>query len=224
MATGVGRGVSTGRGKQPVRHSPIRRNPLVTDSDDDGNLLLNQLKEHIVQIESLCVYTVLFIGVMALAASISSLRPYTIALACIFLAGTRSVFRVTNPTSSVRNRLTWSATLAGLGAGIGTAVGVFVDLASFGLTAGAGTAIGLTAGAAAGAAAGDRIEKWRNEDELMERGKAFAYLYARRHKHPSLSNPQQIEKTLDEMPKYDTNSDGHWKYTIEDLEREARKP
>jgi|SRR6267142_4320301 len=193
------------------------------DSSDSSNFLLNQLKEHIVQIEALSVYTVLFIGVMSLATSVPSLQPYVVAIACIFLAGIRAVFRVTNPTSSVRNRLTWGATLAGLGGAIGTATGALVDLASFGLTAGAGTAIGLTAGAALGAAAGDRIEQWRNEDELMDRGKAFAYLFKYRHKNPELSNPMLIEKLLDTMPKYDPNKDGHFKYTIDDLKFAARR-
>jgi hypothetical protein len=197
--------------------------PKPDKPSDANDRLLEQLKEHVVQIEAINVYTVLCIGVLFLASAVDSLRPYVAILACAFLAGIRVVVRVTNPTSSARNRLTWGATLGGIGATIGTAAGALIDIASFGLTAGAATATGLGLGAAIGTAAGDRIEKWRNQDQLMERGKAFEYLYGYRHKNPRLSNPNEINNALDKVSKYDINSDGRLWYTIDDLEKEARK-
>jgi len=193
------------------------------ESGDSNRRLLEQIKEHVVQVEALNVYVVLFIGALSLVASFESLRSYAPFIACAFLASLPAVVRVTNPRSSVRNRLTWGATLGGLGAAIGTAAGALVDVAALGLTAGAFTAGGLALGAAAGAAAGDRIESWRNQDELMPRGKAFAWLYERRHQNPELSNPSQIKKILDTMPKYDPDENGQWVYAIDDLKKVARQ-
>jgi hypothetical protein len=197
--------------------------PRAATSSDSNGRRLDQLKDHVVQIESLNVYTASGIGILSLAASVDALRPFLVILACGFLAGLGAVVRVTNPTSSLRNRLTWGASLGGLGAAVGSATGALIDVAALGLTAGAFTAAGLTLGAFVGAAIGDRIESRRNQEELMERGKAFAYLYGYRHKNHRLSNPDQINKILDTIEKYDPNRDGHWHYTIEDLEKEARR-
>ena len=88
----------------------------------------------------------------------------------VLLIGLRSVVRVTNPSSAVRNALVWAAVVGGVA---GAVVGATADVLTGGLTGGQGTLLGYGAGAAAGVAAGNRIESWGTKDAMLERGEAF---------------------------------------------------
>jgi hypothetical protein len=123
---------------------------------------------------------------------------------------------VSIPPSSLRTRLTWGATLAGVGGTIGGALGLVVDIGSLGLSGGLGTLMGAAAGASVGAALALRIE---GSPVLLERGDAFDFLYDRRKRYPKVSTPQLVEKALNLISSYDKNDDGRRWYAKADLER-----
>jgi hypothetical protein len=182
-----------------------------------------KLKDHIVQIESLQIYTFIFLAVMFV---IQYVPPFSdnlflfLMVPSAFLVGLRFVIRVTNPASSVRNRLTWAAILGGA---IGAVGGAVTDIALGGLTGGQGTLVGWGLGAGAGAALGDRLESL-GKSSMMERGDAFNFLYGYRRKSPQLANPDLVNEALDNKIKaYDINQDGRLWYSRDDLEKFARR-
>lgn len=121
---------------------------------------------------------------------------------------------MTSLPSSLRTRLTWGATLAGIGGTIGGAVGLLIDIGTLGVSGGLGTLIGAAAGASVGTFLGKQIE---GSPELLEKGDAFDFLYAARNKNPKVANPQLVEAALKQIPSYDKNDDGrHW-YAKADL-------
>jgi len=188
----------------------------------DDHRLLQDLKAHIVQLESLVIYLMIAILSTYIVGAIVSPRYRFISwlVPCLFLAGTRSVVRVTNPSSSLRSRLTWGATLAGVGGTLGGAVGLLVDIGTLGISGGLGTVIGVSVGASAGAALGNKIE---GSDELIEKGDAFDFLYAKRKKRPWVSSPQMVEQALKQIPSYDKNDDGRRWYAKADLKQFLQK-
>jgi hypothetical protein len=121
---------------------------------------------------------------------------------------------VTTLPSSLRTRLTWGATLAGIGGAIGGAVGLLIDIGSLGVSGGLGTIIGAAAGTSVGAFLGKQIE---DSPELLEKGDAFDFLYAARNTNPKVANPQLVEAVLKQIPSYDKNDDGRKWYAKADL-------
>jgi hypothetical protein len=180
------------------------------------------LKAHVVQVESLQIYTIIFVGVLF---AVERVPPFAgndfllLLTASAFFVGLRVVVRVTNPKSSLRSRLTWAAVVGGAA---GTVAGALADLATGGLTLGQGTLAGWAAGAAAGAAIGDRVEGWGKD--MVERGEAFDYLYQHRKRAAHLASPRLIEEALDRhVPSYDVNQDGRRWYSKEELAAFARE-
>jgi hypothetical protein len=179
------------------------------------------LKNHVVQIETLQLYTFIFIGVLF---AIERVPPFAgnefllLLVVSVFFVGLRLVVHVTNPKSSMRSRLTWAAVVGGT---TGTVLGAVADVASGGLTLGQGTLAGWAAGAAAGAALGDRIEGWGKD--MVERGEAFAYLHQHRRRAPHLADPGAVDAALEHhIPSYDINQDGRRWYAKEDLRKFVR--
>lgn len=128
---------------------------------------------------------------------------------------------VTNTPSSLRSKLTWFATLGGIGGTIGGAVGLLVDIGSAGLSGGAGTLIGAVVGGSIGAALSKRFE---NSSALLEKGDAFDFLYAAHHKNPKVANPRLVEEALVQIPSFDKNDDGRRWYAKADLEQFLATP
>jgi len=178
--------------------------------------LLHQLKEHVVQLESLVTFLVIVNVVLYLLPEFRLQLPVWL-IPCLLLILLRPIMRVMNPSDDTRNRLVW----AGVGAGIGGTIGGAIDVATFGLTLGQGTLLGMTLGGALGGALGKTIE--RNPEKLLERGEAFDYLYKFRRRNPKLANPHLIDKALDNSIQYfDKNKDGREWYAIEDLDQYIR--
>jgi uncharacterized membrane protein len=196
--------------------------PMPVDPRPSSSRELANLKDHVVQIESLQVYTFIFLAVMFVVQHVPPFSDNLFLLLLItsaFLVGLRLVIRVTNPASSVRNRLTWAAILGGA---VGAVCGAAADIATGGLTAGQGTVLGWGVGAGAGAALGDRLENL-GKSVMMERGDAFNYLYGYRRRNPRLANPTLVNEALDnKITAYDINQDGRRWYSKEDLENLAR--
>jgi hypothetical protein len=182
---------------------------------------INDLKNHVVQIEALQVYTVIFIGVLF---AVERVPPFAgnvfllLLVVSVFFVGLRMVVRVTNPKNSMRSRLTWAAVVGGAA---GTVIGAVTDIVSGGLTLGQGTLGGWAVGAGVGAALGDRIEGWGKD--MMERGEAFEFLRQHRRRAPHLANPGAIDTALENaIPSYDINQDGRRWYAKEDLQKFIR--
>ena len=190
------------------------------DYEKKTYFLLVQLKEHIVQIESLATYLFFSLAIMYLIDEIGIPIP-KIFIILILMIGYKFVMRVTNPNSSIRNRLTWATAIGGF---VGVVVGAATDIATGGLTLGQGTLIGASGGAAIGAAFGDKIENLANRKRFLERHEAFDYLFDYRNKHPRLSNPHMIEHVLDnDIPYFDRYNDGRKWYIKDDLKKFVRR-
>jgi len=176
---------------------------------------ISELREHVVQIEALLAYVLLITVGLFVASSLAGSVPALIWLApAVALAGWQSVLRVTNPSSDIRDRLSWAATFGGFAGG---AAGAAADIFTGGLSAGQGTALGMAGGAAVGGAFGKWIQSWGRRDELMERGAAFKFLYEKEKRSP---RPIDIDHALDqEIPRFDINRDGRWWYKRADLEK-----
>jgi hypothetical protein len=98
---------------------------------------------------------------------------------------------------------------------------VLVDIGSAGLSGGAGTLIGAVVGGSIGAALSKGFE---DSSELLEKGDAFDFLYAARHKVPKVANPRLIAEALKRIPSFDKNDDGRRWYAKADLERFLKTP
>jgi hypothetical protein len=139
----------------------------------------------------------------------------------VLLIGLRSVVRVTNPSSGVRNALVWAGVVGGVA---GAVVGAAADVLAGGLTGGQGTLIGYGAGAAVGATTGNWIENWGRKDAMLERGEAFDHLYKHRRKKPCVANPVLVNAALDsEIQSFDKNADGRKWYAVDDLDLFIKK-
>jgi hypothetical protein len=182
--------------------------------------LLPKLKQHVVQVEALVLYT-LFAGCALLlvfqVAATFKLDFLRWLAPCATLIPLGRIVTVTNPPNTARDRLNWAAIIGG---SLGAVGGAAADIFSGGLTLAQGTLIGFGGGAAIGAAIGDKIERWRNRKDLLERGEAFELLYDKRRQNPKLANPGLINKALDNgIPFYDINSDGRKWYALDDLKQ-----
>lgn len=199
-----------------LHEGPARKPPPSPEASGIANL-----KNHVVQIESLQIYTVIFVGVLF---AVERVPPFAgnefllLLVVSVFFVGLRLVVQVTNPKSAMRSRLTWAAVVGGAA---GTVLGAVADVVTGGLTLGQGTLAGWAIGAGAGAALGDRIEGWGKD--MVERGEAFDYLYQQRRRASHLADPRAIDAALEHrIPSYDINQDGRRWYAREDLDRFVR--
>ena len=181
--------------------------------------LLDKLKDHIVQIESLLAYIILFVGGSVLVESVldaDEAKHVLKFMSLAFLAGVVRVIRVTNPTSADRNRFSWASSGGALG---GIVVGAICEILTGGLTGGEGMIWGGAGGALIGGVCGDWINGWGKQDKLLDRGQAFDFLYERKSKSMHVANGTLIEDALsNHIAKFDKNSDGRAWYARESLE------
>ena len=184
-----------------------------TQSHEVDHHLLQKLKEHVVQVEAMVTYLLICMVALYIIDKTEVRLPVWI-VPSVLLIGLRSVVRVTNPSSAVRNALVWAGVVGGIA---GAVVGATADVLSGGLTAGQGTLIGYGAGAAAGAAAGNWIEGWGKKDAMVERGEAFDFLYNHRNKFPCVANAGLVDEALSKIKSFDKNADGRRWYTMDDL-------
>lgn len=186
------------------------------ENTQSHHVSLQKLKEHIVQIEAMVTYLLLCVVALYILDKTTVQLPVWI-VPSVLLIGLRSVVRVTNPSSWVRNALVWAGVVGGVA---GAVVGATADVLSGGLTAGQGTLIGYGAGAAAGAAVGNWIEGWGKKDAMVERGDAFDFLYSYRGKLPCVANPGLVDEALDsKIRSFDKNADGRKWYAVDDLDK-----
>lgn len=184
----------------------------------DDRRLLQSLKNHILQLESLVIYLLVAVMSQFIVSATFSVRYHYLEwfVPCLFLAGTRAVVRVTNPPSGLRSRMTWLATAGGIGGTIGGAVGLLVDISTLGLSGGAGTLIGFAVGGSIGAAFGPKIE---GSPEVLDKGDAFDFLYDAHRKNSKVATPQLVEEALKQIPSFDKNDDGRRWYAKADLKQ-----
>ena len=193
--------------------------PATTDNVTNRDPLLDKLKDHIVQIESLLAYIILFVGGSVLVESVldaDEAKHVLKFMSLAFLAGVVRVIRVTNPTSADRNRFSWASSGGALG---GIVVGAICEILTGGLTGGEGMIWGGAGGALIGGVCGDWINGWGKQDKLLDRGQAFDFLYERKSKSMHVANGTLIEDALsNHIAKFDKNSDGRAWYARESLE------
>lgn len=160
----------------------------------DSNLwmkLLNDLKNHVVQIENMILAAILFSAFLSLKAplekvvgsDISFLFPF------VFLAIIPIFVRVTNPPSKLRSILTWGTSGAGLGGTIG---GGIAGAISGGLGAPAGALIGAPCGFLVGAWIGIIVDR---TPEVLTQGEAREFLIELKKVKPSLDMKTIINAT-----------------------------
>ncbi len=190
--------------------------PTNTNKAPIRDPLIDKLKEHIVQIEAMLAYIILFMGACVLINAVvepADSKKILKLLSVAFLAGVGAVVRVTNPSSTVRNRIT-SASVFGA---VGAVLGGVLDALAHGFTAGQG----MIWGGAGGAAIGTALGEWYHTDRSrpIERAVAFAYLYEKRHACRWLANPTLVQEALtSHIGSQDINEDGRKWYSYDDLD------
>ncbi|MBI4447173.1 MAG: hypothetical protein HY645_14860 [Acidobacteria bacterium] len=192
--------------QEPTQHeTPPKRDPL-----------LPEIKDHVVQLEAMLLYTLASVVVLFFVGQYAArLGALALLSPLALLAAVPAIVRVTNPRNEVRDRLNWAV---GLGGFIGLVVGATADILSGGLTLGQGTLVGAGAGAALGGTLGPNIERWRNRSDFVERGEAFEFLFKHKHAGPHVANPSLIAKALDtKIPSFDINEDRRRWYLREHL-------
>ena len=177
---------------------------------------IGKLTDHVVQLEAITSYIVILVVLTFILAQLGGAFTLPIWIVSgVMLIMLKPIIRVTNPTDSVRNRLTWAAVFGGA---LGSIAGATTDILAGGLTGGQGTLAGFSAGAAIGGVTGDWIQNWGNQDKLIGRGEAFDFLYRNRRKSPKVANPSLIDIALDnDIPSFDKDRDGRNWYAISDL-------
>jgi len=169
-----------------------------------------EVREHVVQIESVLIYVLICIVALFLAAQ-SNHNFIVWAVSIVSLIGIGQVMRVRNPASRMRTRL---LRIAG-GAATGMGTGLALDTAFGFLSLGAATAIGGIIGGIGGALA--PIEN--NEKKWLTWAEAFQMLYERKERDPRLANADKIKEILDkEIPSFDFNP-GIRTYALQDIKK-----
>ncbi len=162
-------------------------------------LVISQMKEHVVQIEAMVAY--LFVCVVALDildTAVANTR-YNFLLWLVpglFLIGLRSVVRVTNPESRIRDGIKDASTYGGI---LVVPVVAITEIVSNGAAATVGDASLIAF--VVGAVIGVLLKLRTRDDELLQRGEAFDFLYKYRNRIPELANPTLIEEVLDNNKK-----------------------
>jgi uncharacterized protein YjbI with pentapeptide repeats len=154
--------------------------------------LIDNIKRHVVQVEVMVLMVVLFQAIISIQQPLQSLVSTDILFLFpfVFLAFIPIFIRVTNPESSLRSRLTFGLSGAGIGATIG---GGITGTLTGGLGAPAGALIGAPIGFVIGAVAGPYIDGVNKK--VLTQGEAREFLIGMRRKYPSLSLEKIIEAT-----------------------------
>jgi hypothetical protein len=196
-----------------VRQEPTV--PLAKPVDD--------IKRHVVQLESLVLFVVLLQGVLLIQPIILTiLKTLAIFLTLMLLALVPTLVRVTNPESETRSRLAFGLSGAGFGGSIGGAIAGFF---SFGVGAPAGVLIGAPLGFVFGAVAGPYIDGTKKDpaSEVLTQGQAREYLIKMRKRYPDLAVEKIVDATAYPPASYDCavymfTSDGVVKCTRQALD------
>ncbi|NOT08019.1 MAG: hypothetical protein HOP28_07425 [Gemmatimonadales bacterium] len=144
----------------------------------------DNIKRHVVQLEVMVLGLAVLILIISLQPLLSTLFPFdlTTYLPLVLVALTPALVRVTNPSSSLRSRLTFG--LSGMGTG-GLIGGGAAGVATGGLGAPAGSLIGGAVGFVVGFTLGPSIDGTRVQ--VLTQGEARDILVEARRKHPGLS-------------------------------------
>lgn len=179
---------------------------------------LQDIKNHIVQIETMILGLTVFVTVLSLQQrfAVSSPDSLSFLLPFVFLVFVPAVVRVTNPPSTLRARLSWGLSGAGIGATIG---GGITGTLTGGLGAPAGALIGAPIGFVVGLFGGPFIERG---PAVMTQGEAREYVISKLKHYPGLT----IQHVIDATEMHSSNSkctvfmfvsDGVIKCTKEDV-------
>jgi uncharacterized protein YjbI with pentapeptide repeats len=181
--------------------------------------LIENIKRHVVQVEVLILVVVLFQAFLSLQQPLQSLitADLLFLFPFVFLAFIPMFIRVTNPESSLRSRLSYGMSGAGLGATIG---GGITGAISGGLGAPAGALIGAPIGFLIGAVAGPYIDGVNKK--VLTQGEAREFLIKMQKQHPDLTLEKIVEATAipylrNKCAVYMFHVDGVIKCTKDDL-------
>ena len=156
-----------------------------------GAKLLNDIKNHVVQIENMILAAILFTAVLSLKPALEKLIGPDISFLFpfVFLAIMPIFVRVTNPPSKLRSILTWGSSGAGIG---GTVGGGLAGAVSGGLGAPAGALIGAPIGFCIGAYIGTIVDK---TPDVLTQGEAREFIFKLRKMYPSLDMRTIVDAT-----------------------------
>ena len=152
---------------------------------------LQEIKNHVVQIETMILALTLFVTILSLQQRFASASPDSLSflLPFVFLVFVPAVVRVTNPPSTMRARFSWGLSGAGIGATIG---GGITGAISGGLAAPAGALIGAPIGFVVGVIGGPFIERG---PVVMTQGEAREYVIGNLKHYPGLTISRVIYAT-----------------------------
>jgi hypothetical protein len=184
--------------------------------------LILDIKRHVVQLEGMVLFAILFLAVLWLQSIVASVVSEQLALILPFtmLASLPLFVRVTNPEDTARAVLKGASTGIGVGGSIGAGI---AGTLTGGLGAPAGGLLGGLIGGIVGAIAGPWLDGQRKK--VLTQGEAQEWLVKRRKKYPDLSLDRIVAATKypsDPQSKchvFMFSSDGFPKCTREDLEK-----
>jgi hypothetical protein len=180
--------------------------------------LLQDIKNHVVQIETMILGLTLYITILSILQRfvVASQDNLLFLLPFVLLAFVPALVRVTNPPSTLRARLSWGLSGAGIGATLG---GGITGTLTGGLGAPAGALIGAPIGFLVGVFGGPVIE---GGPAVMTQGEAREYVISKLKHYPGLTIPIVVDAT--ELPPKDSKccvfmfvSDGVIKCTKKDV-------
>lgn len=157
---------------------------------NDLRKTVEDIKNHVVQIEGLILFTILIICTLSLQTKIAAVFGQGIAslVPFLFLALTPFFVQVTNPPSSIREITKWGMAGAGVGGTIGATLDPVLAPIAFGVPIGtmAGASIGFVAGALWGAPP---------STDVITQGQAREYLMGLKKKHSDLTDQIILDAT-----------------------------
>lgn len=158
-----------------------------------ANKTLQDIKRHVVQIETIGLFIILFQALLSLRQPLATLigPAYSFLLPFAFLAFLPFLIRETNPGDTVRSIVKYGTTGFGVGATIG---GGITGTLTGGLGAPAGALIGGGIGLVIGAISGPFIDR-EKKTETFTQGEARKFLIKEQKKYSSLSIETIVEAT-----------------------------
>lgn len=178
------------------------------------------IKRHTVQLEAICLSTILFVVLPQFQQALSQLVGPTAAflLPFPFLSAIAWLAPVVNPEDSIRSRIKWGLTGLGAGATLGGGIaGAF----TLGIGAPVGALLGGAAGFVSGFVAGPSLD---GSKPVFTQGEAREYLMTKRQRHPGLDFTHVVDATehppngkIKPIPMF--QSDGVIKCAKEDVDK-----
>lgn len=176
--------------KQDVKQD-VNQGIKLSSSASELGRRVEAIKRHTVQIEAICLATILFVVLPQFQQVITQLLGATVAflLPFPFLAGIAWLAPVVNPEDSIRSRIKWGLTGLGAGATLGGGIaGAF----TLGVGAPVGALIGGVTGFIAGSISGPALD---GSKPVFTQGEAREYLMEKRKRCPGLDFKHIIDAT-----------------------------